>query len=117
MKERRRLGVRTKSTPEARKAVRNRAEAESRSLSFGFCSDCQRGHCFWCGRAFLPGMPPTRDHWRPFQNEARQTVAACLSCNSTRGNDDTWQPWHKSLGNVLLPESQLAYEMKKGWEE
>ena len=116
MKEARRLGIRTSRTPEARKAIRDNVIASSAALAANVCSECAMAHCFWCGRPFTNGIPPTRDHWRPIQNEPRQTIPACLGCNSTRGDDDSWVPWHKSLGNVLLAASQLAYEIKKDFE-
>ncbi|WP_159791978.1 HNH endonuclease [Puerhibacterium puerhi] len=46
--------------------------------------------CVWCGRAFAPLVPPTRDHLVPrarggpswLENE----VPACRRCNSERGH-------------------------------
>jgi hypothetical protein len=72
--------------------------------------------CVWCGRAFAPLVPPTRDHLVPrakggpswLENE----VPACRRCNAERGHRGVvewleecegrgWQPDAGAVGRAL----------------
>ena len=62
----------------------------SRSERLRLAVERDGARCVWCGRAFGPLVPPTRDHLVPrvkggpswLENE----VAACRRCNAERGH-------------------------------
>ncbi len=62
----------------------------SRSERLRLAVERDGAHCVWCGRAFGPLVPPTREHLVPrvkggpswLENE----VAACRRCNAERGH-------------------------------
>lgn len=69
------------------------------------CIQCGSLHCHWCGRELRPAYSrgkakhATRDHLPAKSNlkdgEQAKVVPACMPCNTRRGNDDSWIPFHE----------------------
>ena len=60
-------------------------------------------HCYWCGQYLIYGgmfeNGASRDHLMPLAKGgstlAENVVAACRACNSARGHDVAWVPFHQ----------------------
>jgi 5-methylcytosine-specific restriction endonuclease McrA len=117
-------------TPEGR-AKKARASRRRMSSVQAACNDLtdqqweeilaeQRHKCAYCGRKFSRHLPPTRDHIVPVSQGGgltRSNVrAACLPCNSSKGDRNAPSPFHLHL-SVRLRDAEDGRQAETGQEQ